>query len=88
MAIHLYEKFSYAKLLRFALTSVIMMIFTSVYGVVDGIFISNFCQDANAFPSVNLIMPFLMVLGAIGLMLGTGSSAIVAVSEALALFSL
>jgi putative MATE family efflux protein len=55
-----------------------MMIFTSIYGVVDGIFVSNFCENPLAFPAVNLIMPFLMVLGAIGFMLGTGGSAIVA----------
>ena len=77
MRIQLSEHFTYRKLLRFTLPSVIMMVCTSIYGVVDGVFVSNFV-DSDAFAAVNLIMPFLMVLGAVGFMLGTGSSALVA----------
>lgn len=77
MRIQLSEHFTYRKLLRFTLPSVIMMVCTSIYGVVDGVFVSNFV-DSDAFAAVNLIMPFLMVLGAVGFMLGTGGSALVA----------
>lgn len=71
------EHFTYGRLLRFALPSVIMMIFTSVYGVVDGLFISNFVGKT-AFAAVNLIMPVSIALGACGFMVGAGGSAIVA----------
>ena len=54
-----------------------MMIFTSVYGVVDGLFVSNFVGKT-AFAAVNLIFPLLMILGALGFMIGTGGSALVA----------
>lgn len=74
--IQLNEHFTYGKLLRFAFPSIIMMIFTSVYGVVDGLFVSNYVGKT-AFASVNLIMPFIICTGAIGFMLGTGGSAIV-----------
>ena len=77
MRIQLSEHFTYRKLLRFTLPSVIMMVCTSIYGVVDGVFVSNFV-GSDAFAAVNLIMPFLMVLGAAGFMLGTGGSALVA----------
>lgn len=77
MRIQLSEHFTYRKLLRFTLPSVIMMVCTSIYGVVDGVFVSNFV-GSDAFAAVNLIMPFLMVLGAVGFMLGTGGSALVA----------
>lgn len=77
MKIQLSEHFSYHKLLRFVFPSIVMMVFTSIYGVVDGIFVSNFV-GSTPFAAVNLIMPFLMALGAIGFMLGTGGSAIVA----------
>lgn len=76
MNIQLSEHFTYKKLLRFTLPSIVMMVFSSIYGVVDGIFVSNFV-GANAFAAVNLIMPFLMILGAVGFMLGTGGSALV-----------
>lgn len=76
MRIQLSEHFSYQKLLRFVLPSVIMMIFTSIYGVVDGLFVSNFVGKI-PFAAVNLIMPLLMILGALGFMIGTGGSAIV-----------
>ncbi len=75
--IQLSDHFTYKRLLRFVLPSIIMMIFTSVYGVVDGLFVSNFAGKA-AFAAVNLIMPVPILLGALGFMLGTGGSAIVA----------
>lgn len=77
MAIQLSEHFTYKKLLRFTLPSIVMMIFTSVYGVVDGFFVSNFVGKT-PFAAVNFIMPFLMILGAVGFMFGTGGSALVA----------
>ncbi|MBQ8249636.1 MAG: MATE family efflux transporter [Clostridia bacterium] len=76
MHIQLSDHFTYKKLLRFAFPSIIMMIFTSIYGVVDGIFVSNFVGQSQ-FAAINLIMPFLMVCGAIGFMIGTGGSALV-----------
>ena len=76
MAIQLSDHFTYRKLFRFTLPSVIMMIFTSVYGVVDGFFVSNFVGKT-PFAAVNFIMPFLMILGALGFMIGTGGSALV-----------
>lgn len=66
MRICLSEHFTYGKLFRFVLPSVVMMIFTSVYGVVDGLFVSNFVGKTS-FAAVNLIMPFPMGLGAVGL---------------------
>lgn len=76
MQIQLSEHFNYKKLIRFTLPSIIMMIFTSIYSVVDGIFVSNIV-GSDAFASVNLIYPVLMILGALGFMIGTGGSAIV-----------
>ncbi len=75
--IQLSDHFSYWKLFRFTLPSVVMMIFTSVYGVVDGFFVSNFVGKT-PFTAVNFIMPFLMILGAFGFMFGTGGSALIA----------
>lgn len=77
MAVQLSDHFTLKKLLRFVLPSVVMMIFTSIYSVVDGFFVSNFVGKT-PFAAVNLIMPVLQMLGAIGLMLGTGGSALVA----------
>lgn len=77
MKIQLSEHFTYKKLLRFVFPSIVMMIFTSIYGVVDGLFVSNYVGKT-AFAAVNLIMPFIMMLGALGFMIGTGGSAIVA----------
>jgi len=74
--IQLSEHFSYKKLLRFTLPSIIMMIFTSIYSVVDGFFVSNFVGKT-PFAAVNFIMPFLMILGAFGFMFGTGGSALI-----------
>ncbi|MBE7020026.1 MAG: MATE family efflux transporter [Ruminococcaceae bacterium] len=70
-------KFTYKRLIAFTLPSVVMMVFTSIYGVVDGFFVSNFVGKI-PFAAVNFIMPFLMLLGAIGFMFGTGGSALVA----------
>ena len=75
--IQLSDHFTYGRLLRFTLPSIGMMIFTSIYGVVDGFFVSNFAGKT-PFAAVNLIMPFLMILSTVGLMFGTGGSAIVA----------
>lgn len=76
MKIQLSEHFTYGKLIRFTTPTIIMMIFTSIYGVVDGLFVSN-CVGSDAFAAVNLIMPAIMMLGAIGFMIGTGGAAIV-----------
>ncbi len=77
MAIQLSDHFNYKRLLRFVFPSIIMMVFTSVYGVVDGLFVSNFVGKA-AFAAINLIMPPIMIFGGVGFMLGTGGSALVA----------
>lgn len=76
MTIQLSEHFTYRKLLRFCLPTIAMMLCTSLYGIVDGYFISNYVGKT-AFASVNLIMPFLMILGCFGFMIGTGGSALV-----------
>ena len=76
MEINLSEHFTYKKLIKFTLPTIIMMIFTSIYGVVDGVFISN-VVGSNAFASINLIMPVIMIIGTIGFMIGTGGSAII-----------
>ncbi|MBQ8198350.1 MAG: MATE family efflux transporter [Lachnospiraceae bacterium] len=77
MAIQLSDHFTYKRLLGFVWPPIVMMIFTSIYGVVDGFFISNYVGKI-PFAAVNLIMPFLMILGALGFMFGTGGSALVA----------
>lgn len=76
MRIQLSEHFTYKKLIRFVIPSIVMMIFTSIYGVVDGLFVSNFVGK-RAFASINLMMPFIMGISALGFMIGTGGSAIV-----------
>jgi len=76
MTIKLSDHFTYKKLLRFTLSSIVMMIFSSVYGVVDGLFVSNYVGKT-PFAAVNFIMPFLMILGSFGFMIGTGGSALV-----------
>ena len=76
MTINLSEHFTYKKLIRFTLPTIIMMIFTSIYGVVDGVFVSN-VVGSNAFASINLIMPAIIIIGTIGFMIGTGGSAII-----------
>ena len=77
MQIHLSEHFTYGKLLRFTFPTIVMLIFTSIYGVVDGVFVSNFAGKT-AFAAVNLIMPALMIFATVGFMLGAGGSAVVA----------
>lgn len=77
MAIQLSEHFTYKKLIKFTVPSIAMMIFSSIYGVVDGFFVSNFVGKT-PFAAVNFIMPFLMILGTLGFMFGTGGGAIVA----------
>lgn len=77
MKIQLSDHFTYKKLLRFTLPSMVMMIFTSVYGVVDGLFVSNYVGKT-PFAALNLIMPFLMIFSGIGFMIGTGGTALVA----------
>ena len=62
MKLQLNEHFTYKKLIRFTLPTIAMMIFTSIYGVVDGLFVSN-CVGSEAFAGVNLIMPAIMILG-------------------------
>ncbi len=76
-AIQLSDHFTYGRLLRFTMPSIGMMIFTSIYGVVDGYFVSNYAGKT-PFAAVNLIYPFLMILSTVGFMFGTGGSAIVA----------
>ena len=75
--IQLSDHFDYKRLLRYTLPSIIMLVFTSVYSVVDGFFVSNFVGKT-PFAAVNLIMPVLMILGCIGFMFGTGGSALIA----------
>lgn len=77
MKIQLSDHFTYKKLFRFCLSPIIMMVFTSIYGVVDGLFVSNFVGKI-PFAAINLVMPFLMILGGVGFMVGTGGSAWVA----------
>ena len=76
MKIQLSDHFTTPRLLRFVFPSIIMMIFTSIYGVVDGLFVSNYV-GRTPFAAVNLIMPFLMIMGTVGFMFGTGGSAVV-----------
>lgn len=77
MKIHLFDHFTYRKLLRFTFPSIAMMIFTSIYGVVDGYFVSNYVGKT-PFAAINFIFPFLMILGAFGFMFGTGGGALIA----------
>lgn len=76
MRIQLSDHFNYSKLLRYAFPSIIMLVFTSIYGVVDGFFVSNFVGKT-PFSAVNFIMPFLMILGSVGFMFGTGGGALI-----------
>ncbi len=77
MKIQLSDHFTYQKLLRFVFPTIIMMIFTSIYGVIDGLFVSDFVGKT-PFAALNLVMPFVMILGGMGFMIGTGGSALVA----------
>jgi putative MATE family efflux protein len=76
MKIQLSDHFTYTKLFRFAVPSIIMMVFSSIYGVVDGLFVSNIVGKT-PFAAINLIMPILMIVGAFGFMMGAGGTAIV-----------
>ena len=76
MAISLSDHFTYKRLLRFAIPSIIMMVVTSIYSIVDGIFVSNFV-GTTAFSAVNFIFPVILILATLGFMLGTGGSALV-----------
>ena len=77
MKIQLSDHFTCSKLLRFTLPSIVMMVFTSIYGVVDGFFVSNFVGKT-PFTAVNFIYPVIMILGCVGFMFGTGGGALVA----------
>ena len=77
MKIQLSDHFTYKKIFRFVLPSVFMMLFISIYGVVDGIFVSKYAGDT-AFAAINLVMPFIMILGGMGFMIGAGGTALVA----------
>ncbi len=77
MTIKLSDHFTYKKLLHFCLSPIIMMVFTSIYGVVDGLFVSNYVGKV-PFAAINLVMPFIMILGGVGFMIGAGGSALVA----------
>ena len=79
MSIRLSDHFNCRRLLRFCLSPIIMMVFTSIYGVVDGLFVSNYAGTV-PFAAINLVMPFIMILGGFGFMLGTGGSALVAIT--------
>ena len=79
MTIQLSDHFTYSRLVRFTLPSVAMMLFTSIYGVVDGIFVSNFAGKT-AFAAINLIIPYLMVFGTLGFMVGTGGTALISMT--------
>lgn len=76
MRIQLSDHFTYKKLLKFILPSILMMIFTSLYGIVDGFFVSNFAGKT-PFAAVNLVMPVAIGVSVIGFMIGTGGSAVV-----------
>lgn len=75
--IQLSDHFNYRRLLRYTLPSILMLIFTSVYSVVDGFFVSNF-TGKTPFAAVNFIMPLLIILGGAGFMFGTGGGALIA----------
>ncbi len=77
MKIALSDHFDYKRMLAFTMPSIVMMVFTSVYGVVDGYFVSNFVGKT-PFAAVNFIMPVLMILGGLGFMFGTGGGALIA----------
>ena len=77
MSIKISDHFTFGRLIRFCLPSMVMMVFMSIYGVVDGLFVSNFAGKTS-FAAINLILPFSMMMGSIGFMIGTGGSALVA----------
>ena len=79
MQIKLSDHFTYGRLLRYTLPTIVMIIFTSLYSVVDGLFVSNLVGDL-ALSAVNIAFPITMIIGAFGFMLGTGGSAIVGIT--------
>ena len=79
MKIQLSDHFTYGRLLKFTLPSIVMMVFTSIYGVVDGLFVSNFAGKT-PFAAINLIMPYLMMFGTLGFMVGTGGTALISMT--------
>jgi len=79
MTIQLSDHFTYSRLLKFTLPSILMMVFTSIYGVVDGIFVSNYAGKI-PFAAINLIMPYLMAFGTFGFMIGTGGTALISMT--------
>ena len=76
MKIQISDHFNFKKLIQFTIPSIVMMIFSSIYNVVDGYFVSNYAGKTQ-FAAVNLVMPFLLMMGVIGFMFGTGGNAIV-----------
>lgn len=80
MRISLSDHFNYSRLLRFTLPSIAMVVFTSIYGVVDGFFVANYAGK-QAFAAVNLSYPVIMILGTLGMMFGSGGSALVAAAQ-------
>lgn len=78
MRIQLSDHFNYKRLLRFTIPSIIMMICTSVYSIIDGLFVSNFV-GTTPFAALNLMFPLLMGLSTVGFMIGAGGSALVAI---------
>lgn len=77
MAVKLNDHFTYKKIIKAVLAPIFMMIFTSVYSIVDGFFVSNFVNKT-AFAALNLVFPVTMIIGSLGFMMGTGGSALVA----------
>ena len=73
MTVSLSDHFTYQKLLRFVAPSILMMIITSIYSIVDGFFVSNFVGK-NSFAALNLIFPVIMALSAVGFMIGTAAA--------------
>lgn len=79
MRVQLSDHFTIGRIIRFSIPPIFMMVFTSIYGVIDGLFVSNFIYDNGAsFEAINFIMPYLMIMGAVGFMFGTGGGALVA----------
>lgn len=76
MEIRLSDHFTYKKLLKFTLPAIIMMVFTSLYGVVDGLFVTNFAGKTS-LAAINFVYPVINILGTFGYMFGTGGSALV-----------
>ena len=74
MKVHISDHFTYSKILRMTAFPIVMMVFISLYSIVDGVFIANFTEGGDAFAAVNLVFPFIMIIGSIGFMMGTGGT--------------